>query len=65
MSPGSAFGLMTRQDVTTCVSKLLRCVYCIVSSVSTVYCTYAVFVGNAWCVPRIECVLYIVCILLQ
>ena len=26
---------------------------------------YAVFVGDAWCVPHIECVLYIVCILLQ
>ena len=26
---------------------------------------YAVFVGDAWCVPHIECVLYIVCILQQ
>ena len=35
------------------------------SSVSTVYCTYVVFVWDTRCVPRIECVLYIVCILLQ
>ena len=46
MSPVSTFGLMRRQDVTTCVSGI-GSGSGIVSSVSTIYCMYVVFVWDA------------------
>ena len=47
MSAVSAFGLRTRQDVMKCVSKFYVVLYGIVSSVSTIYCTYVVFIWDA------------------